>query len=817
MVLLPTGSDELVFIQTDKVSVTVKGKASHPDFQGVECAGENGALKVFCEGPYALALRGIPHGGAVPSGGYGHSGSYAVPPMFYEQQHYELIIEALGDHRVAFWHDSLALRSEVTKAGRSDRLLSGVISFGNEIGLSDLVIRVDGAEHLRLTVEVFPTRIDYKEDYKALLEDVTREVYNLVFDFLKKTYLGYRQGDRMGSSPVEFFAVIRRIYSDLLRAADRILAQPHHLLKSTCEVAPAYRAKRVDNRGLRWLEKHPEKAKRVNGQVAVTGALAVKKQITYDTKENRLTGHILRTAVKRLEDFRRSFRNLRQQEDRAVEAQLDDMIRGLIRRCGAPVLADVGTGFADTGMSLVFSMAPGYRELYKHYLMLQRGLAVTGDVFRISVKDLGLLYEYWCFIKLNSLMKERYELVSQDVIRVRGNGLCVALVKGRGSRVKYRNPVNGETVLLSYSPRIGENPTGIQQPDNVLQLTKRDAGTEYTYVFDARYRINPALPGTEYHSTVAPHPGPEVSDINTMHRYRDAIVYQSGASPFERILFGAYVLFPYGNEAQYRSHRFFRSIGKVNIGGLPFLPSATGLVTQLLDELIADSPDSAFERATLPRGIEKKLATMDWSRRDVLVGSLRDRNQLAVCLTHNFYHVPAGAISESDLPIRYVAIYQSVRKFGAESGIRYYGEVTKCIPVARHEIREIPRLSREPYYRLEIREWKQLPRPIAAKEVPITRPVFTNLFLLEHSTEIPELYLKSVQEYRFYMELKRALRQTEIRGEGAETGFRFQDALVVFENGRINLYQDRKITASYTQEAFTKTPGAVFRNLRNLL
>ena len=33
----------------------------------------------------------------------------------------------------------------------------------------------------------------------------------------------------------------------------------------------------------------------------------------------------------------------------------------------------------------------------------------------------------------------------------------------------------------------------------------------------------------------------------------------------------------------------------------------------MLDQLIADSPDSAFERATLPVGIEERLARVDWS------------------------------------------------------------------------------------------------------------------------------------------------------------------------------------------------------------
>ena len=138
--------------------------------------------------------------------------------MFYEQQRYELIIEAVGDHSIAFWHDNMNIRNKVTRVGRSDKILSGVINFGNEIGLSDLVIQVDGNSYLRIVIEVFPTKISYKDDYKAIVEDVTREVYNVVFDFLKKTYLGYQQSDKVNSSPVEFFAVIRKIYQDFLKA-----------------------------------------------------------------------------------------------------------------------------------------------------------------------------------------------------------------------------------------------------------------------------------------------------------------------------------------------------------------------------------------------------------------------------------------------------------------------------------------------------------------------------------------------------------------------------------------------------------------------
>ena len=62
---------------------------------------------------------------------------------------------------------------------------------------------------------------------------------------------------------------------------------------------------------------------------------------------------------------------------------------------------------------------------------------------------------------------------------------------------------------------------------------------------------------------------------------------------------GAYVLFPYSDEEKYKEHDFYKSIGTVNIGGLSFLPSATNMVREFLEELISDTAESAFERATL--------------------------------------------------------------------------------------------------------------------------------------------------------------------------------------------------------------------------
>lgn len=806
-----TGSDELIYIETPNLLVTIKGKAVHPLFPQVEIEGKEARLSVICDEKFSCALHGESDWLSSEDSLGSHQEAYAVQPLFFEQQRYEIIIESLKGQPVEFWHENFNVRNKVSKVGRNSNLLTGVINFGNEIGLSDLWVRLDGKDYLKITIEVFPSKISYKEDYQAIIADITEEVYGLVFDVLKKTYQTFDESSDRRSTLAEFWAVINRIYDKFTRAADMVLRNPYHVLHTEREVLPGHKASRTDSRSVRWLSKHPEHMKRTSGGLLVDKVLAVKKYVTYDTNENRLTKYMLQRTMKRLELFKSRY-SLMTRKDLVVVKKLDDMADGIRSRLNRGFLKEIDSTAKEPSMSLIFGMAPGYRELFRCYLILERGLSVTGEIFNLSMKDLALLYEYWCFIKLNSILRSKYKLEYQDLIKVDRSGLLVSLIKGQNSRVKYKNPKNGEEIVLSYNPKTSNVPTIAQKPDNVLQLTKMGAHTAYEYVFDAKYRINPASPGTDYYVAIDHNPGPETGDINTMHRYRDAIVYQNGAGPYERTMFGAYVLFPYHDEKLYKEHRFYKSINQVNIGGLPFLPSATHLVTDMLDELISDSPDSAFERATLPIGIEKKLAKVNWNERDVLVGTLRNKEQLGICLNHKFYHIPVKQIEKSKLPIRYVAIYQTKAKFGDQAQIRYYGEVLSNRLVKRKEITEIPKNSDEPYYRFEIKEWKELSHPLKPKEKGFVN-IFTNLFLLENSTEVPELYLQTEDQYRFYSELKRRVGMEKEDNDNLQNGFRIGDCTVFFLDGNIILSMGGKKQVSRRIEDFDRHPNAIFRSL----
>ena len=105
--------------------------------------------------------------------------------------------------------------------------------------------------------------------------------------------------------------------------------------------------------------------------------------------------------------------------------------------------------------------------------------------------------------------------------------------------------------------------------------------------------------------------------------------------------------------------------------------------------------------------LEAKLKAVDWAVRDVLVGTMRSPQQLDICRKDCFYYIPAERLQDSDFPVRYVALYQSQYVFGAQAGVRYYGEVTKCSAVRRSAVTEIsPRRGTEGnfYYRFDIRE-----------------------------------------------------------------------------------------------------------------
>lgn len=821
---LPTGSNKLLEIQSGNVYVVIKSKNPHPNLTNPSILQQPSELRVAGRDVNSVSIFGEERI-ATDNGVVGAS-IYSIPtsPLFFEQTDYEIIVRSRDGKPVSLWHENYSVRDRISLVTDSDDLISGIVNFGNSAGFSEFEIFHDGKKSLVVRIEVFPSKISYKEDYQDMLQDISNEIAGAVLDFMRNTYREFSIGSTQNTVAALFFEIIKRIFDKFQNAANTIISSPNHKLYVEHPIVPAHKVKKIDNHTIKWLQKHPEHVVPMYIGYSAVKAPTVKKQITYNTLENQFTKFILKSTVKKLKDFRdRYTRSTRKPED-AVLSSLDTMTAALNKFVNTTFLREVDDYKATQSMSLVFEMAPGYRELYKYYLMMQRGLSVHGDVFRMSLKDTAQLYEYWCFIKLVTLMKRNYRLVSSDVIKVDNTGVTISLVKGKKSEVRFINPRTCELITLAYNPGEQSTQTVNQKPDNVLTLEKKGTDVPYMYVFDAKYRIenNPTDPFYPDNK-----PGPKVNDINTMHRYRDSIVYENTASSrfmFEKKMFGAYVLFPYDDpNGEYKDHRFYQSIETVNIGGLPFLPGTTELVESFLAELVADSSESAFERASLPRGIEERLAKVDWSVRDLMVGSLGSVAQFDDNIKRRYYYVPAKYIKDSDLPIRYIALYQSKNRFKEYAGIRYYGEVTYMQKVKRKDI-DFP-MSRnngdELYYAFRIKEWKTLSTPIAVKDEWVNEPKFTSLFLLEHCQQSFELFnIHSEEEYRLMVEINKAFDNlSTATTDNNSTVYRINDThAVIVADGNFTITNNNgDILGSISISNFARSPRAGFNKVKDLI
>lgn len=821
MILLHSGCNQIVDVKTDNIYLTIK-RRKMPSLASDVLLRQKSKIEVWGR------LKELKVVGELCD--VGANTDYAcidVAPLFFEQSDYIVNAKTMNGSPLHFDHANKAVRESVSVAFDDPSMLSGTVNFGNEVGYSNLIFYDEQDNRLLLEIEVFPSKLSYKEDYEAIRNDINEMVEAAAIDFINSTYMLGNVNAVPNTVPAIFFALINRLFEKYYKAVGVIMEKPNHKLISDHTVLLTHKIKRTDTRTSQWIVKHPEKAKRENGKIRVDAALATQKRVTYDTVENRLVKAMLSSTIGKLLDFKKKyyfgFADPLKSADPSVLNRIDFMITKFKSQLKNPIFEEVSTLKSIETMSLAFQVAPGYRELYRCFWLMQRGISFNGEIYNLSMKDTATLYEYWCFIKLVNIMKENYTLINdgEDVIRANRNGITVTLSKAGKSVVRFIDTRTGDKFKLIYNPGAYPSDTAKQVPDNVLSLEKNKnngTGVEgYQYIFDAKYKVE-MNPDKYYPDS---NPGPKVTDINTMHRYRDAIVSSKG-SLNEKLMFGAYVLFPYpGTEDEYTNHQFYKSIDKVNIGGVPFLPGKTRIAEELLLKLVAESNVSAFERGIMPKGIETRLAKVEWEKRDVLVGSLSSKDQLDVVLKQNYYYAPVKSMPIEKHQANYVALYQSQRLYGKEAGILYYGEIISTEIKPRKSINNLPGRTNpnELCYFFEVNGWKTLDARIEFEEEWVYKPRYTNLFLLKNCHKTFELFnIRTEEDFRLVSELRRIRKNIEIKDHPRDLFVKFNDSISIYsDEDYIYVYFDGQTRLKKSTKLFSEYPSAVFREIRHLI
>lgn len=528
----------------------------------------------------------------------------------WQKVHYEYIIEESTSLNPPFeLRINNRTEKKSNKKGKS-HLLTGQFSFNDQVGETKIEIRDNLNELIfQLTTEVFPQKMDYNSDYKAMMEDISSIVKNLAYDSLKDTFKKAKARMRGISTEDEWWNIIDVLFEVLVINLGVIRRSPKHEIKKSNEVLSVDKIKNVSRKSLDWFRKNGHFSNSANKGIKVTSkrsfthALAEKKYVTYDIYENRFVAWAVRKLINQLRDYKKNVARTSGKKDYTAQIKrirkYQSRLQGFLHE---PPFNETSEFEKVAWFSTSLTRGAGYRDFMHIYLLLSRGLELAeNDIFKIEPKDISKLYEYWGFLKLVQLLKEQTgnSIEYQDLIQISANRFSVKLKKGEPSKVKFKKEDTGETTSIYYNREFRKDGKKVftynQIPDYSIKFKKNGFEKPFWYLFDAKYRFeeNAELDKKEYNV-------PQ-NAIGQLHRYRDAILHTEPVNSTYRAAIknlGGIILYPYPlSENEFKLNDYYKSIEQVNIGALPFLPSKARLVSDLLNKLINKTrPEEHFER-----------------------------------------------------------------------------------------------------------------------------------------------------------------------------------------------------------------------------
>jgi hypothetical protein len=501
-----------------------------------------------------------------------------------EQTDYLLFVQTLAPATVMLHHrDPVLLRG--LHGADDGRTLHGVVNFGAQVGQSRFVVAVDGKPHLAFIVSVSPSKLDYVQDYRAMRAEVEAFARGLALEYLRTTV---QPGEGVPAWPVGtpgWVLLLHTLLADLEQALGYVAAHPYRAMTTAPQMtrigqvrppSAAVRRAVLTGRGQGgWTRLR-------DGTPVHTHLPAPRPQYALDTPEHRW----IAARLQHLGNLLGTLRGAEARRPGVRQGAIDRELASMQQRVGAlgqlPPFQESTAATEATPLepSLRLLTAPGYREAYQALLRLQQGLHLEGEALALTLKDLHLLYEYWCFLTLVQRVADATDSSRPplSLLSVAQDGLRLRLRQGRDQTVGWDLPGGGQ-VSLTYNPRFGGKAYLVpQQPDFLLTVAPPD-GPPRHYVLDAKYRID-TTPGYVRRFGM---PGPPVEALNDLHRYRDAIRIRG-----ERTVVQALVLFPWREDVAgtFAASRHYRLLNTVGIGALPLLPGATDPLAAWLRQVV---------------------------------------------------------------------------------------------------------------------------------------------------------------------------------------------------------------------------------------
>lgn len=581
----------------------------------------------------------------------------------------------------------------------------GIIKTGIYVGCLTLSVTDNSGFETEVSFEVRSVKVDYREDYRNMLHDITSHFTDLVMMQGAPVTQRFEVNPNENSKTLyQQFAFMKSLVDneEFEEALNKIFYNPIHKWTGTTIKKDICSVKKLGRQELKQITSNKNRlplgeGKSIGNNIdSVPRRLSVSyKKDTVDVAENRF----VKFALHSFASFCSTIQQCKNASPRLkTEAELTaNKLTGWLSR---DFFLDVSDLQTMTLNSPALQRKEGYREVLQAWMMSKLAAQITwkgGDnVYQAGKRNVAALYEYWVFFKLLDIVKETFHLTltedgEKQLVKLDNEKINLELRQGRMIMIGgiYRTATRILKMRLYYnrtfkiSDKLDESGswTTTMRPDYTFsiwpgEIEETEAEKQDLIVhihFDAKYKLNKILlddRGIDETHTFEDDDN-DLSeddlmmiqekheeekgiykrvDLLKMHAYKDAIRRTSGA----------YILYP-GSENK-RLKGFHEVLP--GLGAFCLCPNSIEKDSKEIEHFLHDILEHMLNRASQrerisyhtydiyqnePSVVCESMPEPYGTNRDlipeetfVLLGSYKDENHLQWILNNKIYNARTG-------------------------------------------------------------------------------------------------------------------------------------------------------------------------------
>ncbi|MED2983815.1 DUF2357 domain-containing protein [Bacillus thuringiensis] len=505
-------------------------------------------------------------------------------PLFYENLNYKFILKSKDENKYRIRFDGSGAHNSNNDV-MVDNIVTGAFNFKENVGVATLSILRNDKVLSTIEFSVFSLKLNFLEDRLIMLKELQEINTSIVLNIFKPTSSRYNYSKEVKNTKIEwlnnYIELVDTLLNDLKRIEKRV---SNHLERNLIDY-PTNKIRNIDSTVNDFLIKFGKKELKNRKYLKMWGNISTNKTTELGYIKF-LTENLLRrlnSLYKQIENEKSDYyKRIKEEEKFKILKKKTSNYRNRLKNSFWYAVNPI----SNLKNRTKFNFQQDYLTYEKNIKLLNRALDIEYNGNNaISVMSMDKLYESWLYIKIIDIIAHIKEVQDDVKIKYYEDFFKHYLALGMNYPIKidklliFGNKEYSKNTLNFYSPIVP------QRPDFSIELLE----DKQLVIFDSKYKLqlkakidskwkvlsNVDLVRLDRRLIEELKVERKEEDINTMHRYRDAI-RNKNVSVGERAIKYAIILYPYSPKKS-KEHIFKEEFESIECNGVGAIPVAPGI------------------------------------------------------------------------------------------------------------------------------------------------------------------------------------------------------------------------------------------------